>query len=116
MLEGVYLKFVFLLSKIGLIEPIRDADIGEKKNPKAPKHEGEENKLGKILAVAYPTKQSLQLTRIYRSLPISNWFVKRDMFVHQEYAFNVLSIINLSVLLTIRNFKNSTFLELNATQ
>ena len=31
MLEGVYLKFVFLLSKIGFIEPIRDTDIGEKK-------------------------------------------------------------------------------------
>ena len=31
MLEGVYLKFVFLLSKIGFIEPIRDTDIGGKK-------------------------------------------------------------------------------------
>ena len=46
MLEGVYLKFVFLLSKIGFIEPIRDTDIGEKKkkNPKASKHKGEENR------------------------------------------------------------------------
>ena len=31
LLEGVYLKFVFLLSKIGFIETIRDTDIGGKK-------------------------------------------------------------------------------------